>query len=887
MFIYFIFIFYFKVPFGLVGNRPIVYITSIVYKWWQALTTQSISEPCGVADPFNRLEVDASFSPQSGMLTDEAQTTTQESRTLQFIDRNESYTTRIESVMDSTRYTTADADTYLANFFERPVEILSLEWATGGTLDNVFSPWELWFSNPRVANRLSNFRNFKGKLHVKFLINGNQFYWGKAFASYTPLDGNKYVKYENTFLSQVPALQRPHIWLDPSTSQGGQLSLPFFNPADNLDLTQANPGRNFGTIWLHSLVPLEHAQSVQNPIRITVYAWCDGVELSSPTQTNIGALTPQAGTVDEMQTDGPVSRPASIVSKVAGVLSNVPALAPMAMATQMAANSIARVASAFGYSRPRVIDVEKPMKIWQTGNLAATDQKDTVDSLALTTKQEVTIDPRTVGLGSADELSFDHLNNIYSYLANVPWSLTNNTKDVLFSMPITPCLWNKGSHIIPPSRSAYAMTTTAFTATPFQFWRGSMDIRFQIAASGYHKGRLLIVWDPVVGNADPEVNVVYSRIVDIAEERDFEMTVGWGQPFPALDCSSPFELELPTTYAIGSLFNPNVIQHNGVLSVYVLNELVTSGDNTASVSILVHTRSTDMKYWGPESERIKSSTYEPQQIEGKRPERAPSPTADFRPQSGEVATDANFPTIADAENSAAPIKEAGGNEITGNLMFTAGESIESFRTCLKRYGLVRRIIWQSTVPGNSIQSAEVSTTPYIPIRNPDGGGIAENWPMNMYGYVGSNYSQFRGSTRFRYVPRMQDASSGLSLAYPTVSREQGLQTTDIQIDDALLTKPNIEALAFNSDQSWSGMQVTNNVAGNVLAVEVPWYAGGRCTGRVNDNAGSTALGTTLRSFAINKGQDPEELTYVYDQYISIGEDYNLFFFLGVQPLWFA
>ena len=176
--------------------------------------------------------------PQSGMVSSEEPTSTEMARTLQFVDENEAYTTNVEGTMDSTRYTTADSNTELSNFFERPVEVYNVEWPVNGNLDIGIQPWRAWFENPRVQNRLSNYRNFKGNLKVKFLINGNQFYWGKAFVSYHPLpDLQPFLRFEDNFLSTVPALQRPHIWLDPTTSQGGQLSLPFYYHYDNIDLT--------------------------------------------------------------------------------------------------------------------------------------------------------------------------------------------------------------------------------------------------------------------------------------------------------------------------------------------------------------------------------------------------------------------------------------------------------------------------------------------------------------------------------------------------------------------------------------------------------------------------------------------------------------------------
>lgn len=607
------------------GSPEVVHIPSNVYKKSSSPHSQSKEDLYAELVSRTQEEPVGSFQYEAG-ITKETIGTTETTKTMDFVDPNtDSYTTEVVSDMDPTRYVTADPRTTLAGFFERPVQIATYDWQVGGGVDALFKPWALWAENARVSNRLSNYRNFKGKLHVKFLINGNQFYWGKAYASYIPYNVNTNFRFEDNDLSVIPALQRPHIWIDPSTSQGGQLSLPFFYPADCVDMTNVGEFANMGEIWLKSLVDLEHAQNASNAIRLTVYAWATEVELSSPTQTNFSGLAPQAGS-DEMQSDGPVSKPASIVKKVAGALEAVPGIGRFAMATHMAAGITENIARSFGYCRPREISVDAPMKIWQTGDLAATDQKDTVNTLALTTKQEITLDPRTTGLSDVDEMSFDHLNSIHSYFAQTNWELGDSINTPLISIPVEPAISVVDTVTFPPSADAVTGTTTFMTSLPFTFWRGEMTYRFQVVGSGYHKGRLLAVWDSTVPNATPEVNTVYSKIIDISEERDFSITVGWGAPQPGLTVYPTMQSPLVDRFVVRGLSSPNLTYANGALTLYVLNDLVTSGANTSPVTILCHAYSKKMTYWSPDSERIKNSTTElqPAVVASEKKDEAPT-----------------------------------------------------------------------------------------------------------------------------------------------------------------------------------------------------------------------------------------------------------------------
>jgi hypothetical protein len=231
--------------------------------------------------------------------------------------------------------------------------------------------------NPRVANRIANFNLFKGNLHVKVVINGNQFYFGKMLMSYMPYTNSPHHLTQDTWLSMIPASQRPHIWIDPTTSQGGELVLPFFYPYDMMTLPLTNPD-DLGSMWFKSIVDLHHAQAQSRPLRVTVFAWASDVTLSVPTQSNPVALTAQSGKIDEYDKK-PVSKTANAVAAMAGKLSKAPIIGPYAMATQMAASTVGNIASLFGFSRPRQLDSINSKRIWQTGDLAGTDTVDTND----------------------------------------------------------------------------------------------------------------------------------------------------------------------------------------------------------------------------------------------------------------------------------------------------------------------------------------------------------------------------------------------------------------------------------------------------------------------------------------------------------------------------
>jgi hypothetical protein len=786
------------------------------------------------------------------------------SATTEFHDQNAAITCTVASEMDPTRAAADDQTTDFSNFFERPVVIKSYDWAVGAALDDLFYPWALWMANPRVANRLSNFRGFRGNLHVKVMLNGNSFYWGKALLSYTGYDGASIVGlpfhthiYGNP-LSLMPASTRPHIWLDPTTSQGGEMVLPFYAAEDSLYLPDVNFHQNMGKLWLTSIGLLEQSNNLSNAVRVTVMAWATDVHLSGPTQVNVGGLLPQSG--DEYGT-GPISRPANLVAAVAGKLSGIPTIRPYAMATQMAAGTIGSWASRIGFSRPRTLEVTKPVKVWQTGDIATADQEETCTTLAFTNKQEVSVDPRLVGLSSQDELSFEYLAKKPCFLTTTTWSLADAPYKVLFSAPVTPMIFNLGT--IAGSSLGVGLTPTAWIGLPFDYWRGSMTYRFQLAASAYHKGRLLVVWDSVNGSAAPELNTVNSKIIDISETRDFSVTVGWGSQRPALRLPNPIgspSVWFSTSTPSGSTPTTD----NGVITVYVLNDLITAGTNTNPVTMLVHTSSDDLEVWSPNDSRIARTTYYPQ-------------SGMLEAQSG-VLPDANEEQVADAPEASYDVGDLGSTGVMDKgILFLSGEKVNSFRTCMKRFGLRRRVGVTLTQAAFSTVYSSMYTSAYALLRgDPTLPGGGTNAPMSVMGYVTPCFAGWRGSVRMKYFQLGDTPAGGYA--------HRGDTPADTGFTN--LTEFTDHGVALSTMETFSGAQYTNPVSGGNLEFEIPWYADVRFSQPAKEfDRASYALGARVTFTTTNPSNAEVVKMLVMDELQAIGEDYNLFFFLGVPPIW--
>jgi len=302
----------------------------------------------------------------------------------------------VTAAEDPTRRLEDTPEMELTKFFERPVKVAEYEWNTGTALVHTLNPWDAFLSNKRVINRIANYNLLRAKLHVRIVLNGNGFQYGRAIAAYQPLEAyddfapTTFVAEDVTQLSQLP-----HVYLNPTTSQGGELILPFFYHYNSL--WQSNSQYiDIGTMYFRSLNNLKHANGAADKVTVTVFAWAENMELSVPTTDPNSGLVPQSGKMDETDEanmKGYVSGPATAVAKIASSMSNIPGIAPYAKATEMASTTIADVAKRFGYSRPAVTKNPEPYRPVPISSLANTNVPDTVNKLTVMTNRSSPLTP--------------------------------------------------------------------------------------------------------------------------------------------------------------------------------------------------------------------------------------------------------------------------------------------------------------------------------------------------------------------------------------------------------------------------------------------------------------------------------------------------------------
>lgn len=782
-------------------------------------------------------------------------------QTLSFGGAQPEWTVSFPTVSDSVREMSLHDDVSLGQFCERPIFHTTYQWPVAGTFSGFsIDPWSIFFGNKRVINRINNYNLLTAKLHVKFVINGNGFYYGSMMADYQPLpnaDGIPTTAFIDPMM-KIPASQRMNLLIDPTTSQGGELTLPFVWFNDQLSIPEAN-WDDMGRIYVRELVPLKHSNGATESIEINVSIWATEVNLAIPTSVPSSALVVQAG-FDEYGTTS-VSVVASAAARAMGMLEGIPVIGPYMKATSMVATAVSKVARIFGYSRPAIIDDVSNMRPRFLGRLAVCDGGDSATKLSVDSKQELSIDPRICGVDVGDELVISTIAAKPSYTTQFLWATSKVKDDFLFNFRVSPL-----NYVY--SAPFFYMTPSAFATLPFKYWRGTMKYRFQVVASAFHKGRLLITWDPNYSVGAPETNVVYSRVVDLAEERDFVVEVGMGQPqgflvLPNLSATSRFS---PVQYT------SSTVNDNGVLSVFVLNGL-TSPNSTINndVTINVYTSLDCCEVGEPQDTVIRNMAYQAGFDE---------PDSDAAPLAESLPTDIVLNKCTESNDM--------------NLVYF-GESVVSFRTLLKRYHLhSHMMIKPPTVVTDRVQwGVRNSDVPLSRGAYPN--GIHTSVAVTPCNYVTTGFREYlapaflcqRGSMRSKYVL----SSSGNKFDTFTISRSPngaGYLNALTSLAAAVTTGTDSaysKLMTATTASGIAGMEVTIPAHQPVLEVEFPFYRNVRFT-PAKDPGFTTPFTTGSNNphhviHAVGTLSEPQFLS----RYTSVGEDYQLTLFQNVPPMY--
>lgn len=755
----------------------------------------------------------------------------------------------------------------LGDFLGRPTRLYHFDITPGSPFSvSNLNPWADFCNNDRIKYKLHNYSYIQMKLKIKVVVNSTPFVYGLFGLSYQPLPN-----FTPIVSNDLPIClsQRKSLWLDFSKSCGGTMELPFFWYENFLPLDTLTSVSQIGTLKLWQVVQAAVANSgVTNKPSITIYAWAEDVRLCGNT-VNLS--------IQSEETSGPISKVASTISSAASYFESIPIIGRFAKATTIGATAVGAIASMFGWTNLPVVDDAKPLKSMAFHGLASAHISNVVDKLTLDPANELTISPTTVGLPADDELAIANLVQRSAILAIPVWATTAATTSLLFAANVNPshCQLTTGSNQTILYDTPMAMVSRAFSS-----WKGDIIYHVKIIKTPYHRGRLIINYDPsgdIIANADNN-NVVQTVIIDIAETDEFKLRIPYMAPQSFQVCQ---DTAVPD-YAIngGSINTYSNIFHNGRLTIRVLNPLTAPLD-TASVSLVISVSGAENLEFANPSEVFFTNNG------GSQPKA-------FTIQSGED----EIPTFIMGDSQSTP------NHVYDVNM---GERIASLREVLRRSTFVNteRITDTTASTGGAFYNFIHTKYPQAPGYDPNGihgalqiNGAGTDAPYNFTQYIpfhllASCFVGMRGSTMWHYNVHAPNIASRMLVHRQYDDTFNGTPVTGRNslrnITYNFVTTSFSNTARFMSGRARAGaggLSLTNQLTQSGLSVLYPQYNRFRfvTANPANYTFGSAIDDSIKEKFCLQiilPGNNAN-LT-AYDRYFSIGPDFNFFYFVNVPP----
>jgi hypothetical protein len=795
-----------------------------------------------------------------------------------------------------------NVDSTLSQFLSRPIVQNSIAWniAQQGELHEE-AVWAHYLNKNSVLRKTSNFYAIRGNMHVKFTVNGTPFHYGSLLMHYNPYSGYDDIGAAtlSNLQKTIQASMRPHIYLDPTTSTGGEMILPFFHIFNGIDLI-TNGGAadvkaeayKMGSLATQVIVPLQHANGGKEGVSVVTTTWMEDVELCIPTVANPGYAKTVIFQGDDEYGTGIISAPASAVGFVAGMAADVPIIGKFARATEIGAKATSAIATLFGFSKPVTLEADKTIVVNNFSHISASAGTDMSEKLSVDPKQELTIDPRTTGLGEVDELSIQYIASKECILGILDWDATQVEDAVLGQIRVSPFF-----HVYGAGRIA---SPCYFASLPFTYWRGTLIYRFQVCASTLHKGRLRISWDPYFyGQEDSkeDMNARFTRIVDLSEERDFEVAIAWNRHSAysrvgGFGSTNPFIKE-----GVGIV--PAPANDNGILQIAVFNKLALVSDaDTSNPSIIVTCRAgDDYEVAVPEDNFGSVTIYNPGVA---RVRTHSSPDVEFQGDDNVMKHELLGDEVIGGapEVAAVEVAEVGASGVANqqNLVYF-GEKIVSFRPLLKRYNF-HALHYQAFVP-NMATALVMDSQPNFPyFRGHAPAGASMNYakdgkPYNyskttLMNYLTPAFAGVRGSIRWKYA--LLNAAGNFGGTLKVIRKSHGAipSTTIRNISDEVSMLNNMHFMG----STHPGASVVDLQHNSVVSVDIPFYSMGRFTSArsVNTFMKDIATNTThhhVIEAVLARRDDTVNGQITIQGYVAAGEDFNLFFFVNTPLMFIA
>lgn len=411
-----------------------------------------------------------------------------------------------QAAFDQTNMETFSLDQVL----NREYPVATITWNTGavGQLAAINFP-EVLFNKPFIADKLRDFRLFKGGIRLSVRVGASQFLYGKIMVSYDPMTNNnaRAAGLSSGSSAIYTNSGYPHILVSASASEAGILDVPFISDKRAIDIVNHTPNE-MGTFRIHVLNELRNILAEPGSCTILVTAQFINAKVFLPHDR----FVPQSKRHSSREQDSK-SKNHTISQKYENTFAESAGIAvtklvrPVEDFYETVLKPGAAAMTMLGLSKPTSLDRTSIVKVNPFHDYNTGKGIDTSISFGMDPDNQISCAPVVGGI-TEDEMSL-------RYIVGTP-SLVGIYNFVSGSSPLR--IGSTG-----PFETAYQLSFVDFVTQNFHFWSGSYKFKIYITASNMHsiKGVFYLADSP---ETDQWENC-YHKVVDIQGDTEVSFAI--------------------------------------------------------------------------------------------------------------------------------------------------------------------------------------------------------------------------------------------------------------------------------------------------------------------------------------------------------------------------
>lgn len=445
--------------------------------------------------------------------------------------------------------------------FKVPLLLSTVSWTTSQPPSTILTSFAFPFVfessatlSTIYAMLLQLYAYFKFEASIRVVINATKFHSGKLIISYDPVQSMDAADKEKNIYS---ASCLPNIIIDAADSNSGVIDIPFEHILSYFSTNSTEPAPQMGTVNVMVLNQLGAADSTPSSIQVNTFVYCRTVGLEVPVRphaitftnvnqpfltegimsvlssaANMAGSSPSAGggKFSNLVTKG-VSGIQGAGSAIKGTFDNL-ATGNFSGALSSVGDGIKSLLGVFNLDKPALPNVKVGNMLAPVAPLAHMKGEDSSVRLASTNQGGYL--ETDFSAAPPEELNVLAICSRPTLADQITWpaSATENTQ--LFRVPVHPgyCTFSPVAGKTPAAFKLFP-TYLAYMSTFYDQWKGSINFRFDFAASQFHTGRLQFAFEPNSNLTPlvPPANTVQDfsnspeLIFDLHEDKSVEINI--------------------------------------------------------------------------------------------------------------------------------------------------------------------------------------------------------------------------------------------------------------------------------------------------------------------------------------------------------------------------